>query len=199
MAILVKSKTASDNKNLWGTTWDCFHDGQALYGREFQIDVAAAPLTSKCEKYYTTDKIIDELTFNPTETKDLLRYASIMRGTRCVGLDSLNLDWPEHWYCNPEFDQKAKFIRKAKQQQALGRPGMMLLPYTKLTDWWRSSLNEGCIIYEPDGRYPFYESDGVTKKNGPNFDSCFIAFPAMKINESPVVRFSRGIGAKKAA
>ena len=27
MAILVKSKTATDNKNLWGTTWGCFHDG----------------------------------------------------------------------------------------------------------------------------------------------------------------------------
>ena len=80
-----------------------------LYGRKFEIDVAAAPLTSKCKEYYTTDKIINDLTFNPVETKDLLRYAALMRGARCVGLDSLNLDWPEHWWCNPEFDQKRGF------------------------------------------------------------------------------------------
>jgi len=198
MAILVKSKTADADKNYWGTTWECFADGQHLYGRDFFVDVAAEPLTAKCERYFTTDQILADLITDPRDTKDLLRFAENHLGSVCFGLDSLNMDWPEHWWCNPPFDLKAEFIRHAKKQQAAGRPGMMLLPYTKLTDWWRSALNKGCVIYEPDGRYPFYERNGIIKKSSPNFDSCFVAFPTFKINESPIVRFHRGIGSKLA-
>lgn len=55
MAILVKSKTSSDNKNLWGTTWECFADAEHLFGRKFIIDVAAEPLTAKCKLFFTRD------------------------------------------------------------------------------------------------------------------------------------------------
>lgn len=64
MAILVKSKTSSDNKNLWGTTWECFEDANELYGRKFECDVAAEPLTAKCRKYFTSPDILDSLIFD---------------------------------------------------------------------------------------------------------------------------------------
>ncbi len=169
MAILVKSKTSSDNKNLWGTTWECFADAEHLFGRKFIIDVAAEPLTAKCKLFFTRDD------------------------------DSLSLDWPDSWFLNPPFDLKAQFIHHAKQQRAKGRAGMMLLPYERQTDWWRRGVSKGCIIYEPDGRYNFLERDGVTKKSGVNFGSALVCFPAMHIGDSITVPFNRGIGAKKAA
>lgn len=199
MAILVKSKTSSDNKNLWGTTWECFEDATELYGRKFECDVAAEPLTAKCRKYFTSPDILDSLIFDRWNTAVLLNHAESVLGNVCVGLDALNLSWPDHWFCNPPFDLKVPFIRHAKWQQVQGRPGMMLLPYERQTDWWRRGVSKGCIIYEPDGRYNFLERDGVTKKSGVNFGSALVCFPAMHIGDSITVPFTRGIGSKKAA
>ena len=168
MAILVKSKTSSDNKNLWGTTWECFADAEHLFGKPFLIDVAAEPLTSKCKNFFTRAD------------------------------DALSLDWPDRWYCNPPFDLKAQFIHHAKQMQAKGRSGMMLLPYERQTEWWRKGVGKGCIIYEPCGRYNFLERDGTTKKSGVNFGSAMVCFPTFHLNESITVPFTRGIGHKKA-
>lgn len=199
MAILVKSKTSSDNKNLWGTTWECFEDATELYGRKFECDVAAEPLTAKCRKYFTSPDILDSLIFDRWNTAVLLNHAESVLGNVCVGLDALNLSWPDHWFCNPPFDLKGPFIRHAKWQQVQGRPGMMLLPYERQTDWWRRGVSKGCIIYEPDGRYNFLERDGVTKKSGVNFGSALVCFPAMHIGDSITIPFTRGIGSKKAA
>ena len=129
----------------------------------------------------------------------LLNHAESVLGNVCVGLDALNLSWPDHWFCNPPFDLKGPFIRHAKWQQVNGRSGMMLLPYERQTDWWRRGVGKGCIIYEPDGRYNFLERDGETKKSGVNFGSALVCFPAMHIGDSITVPFNRGIGAKKAA
>ena len=97
MAILVKSKTSSDNKNLWGTTWECFEDATELYGRKFECDVAAEPLTAKCRKYFTSPDILDSLIFDRWNTAVLLNHAESVLGNVCVGLDALNLSWPDHW------------------------------------------------------------------------------------------------------
>ena len=199
MAILVKSKTSSDNKNLWGTTWECFEDATELYGRKFECDVAAEPLTAKCRKYFTSPDILDSLIFDRWNTAVLLNHAESVLGNVCVGLDALNLSWPDHWFCNPPFDLKGPFIRHAKWQLVNGRSGMMLLPYERQTDWWRRGVGKGCIIYEPDGRYNFLERDGVTKKSGVNFGSALVCFPAMHIGDSITIPFTRGIGSKKAA
>lgn len=200
MAILIDSGTPASDKNFWATTWECFADAQALYGRNFECDVAAEPLTAKCGRYFTSHLLLDKLLDYRTsdDVRAQMREAELA-GTVCIGIDSLNLDWPEHWWCNPPFDLKPEFITQARKQQANGRPGMMLLPYEPLTIWWRSLLAEDVIIYEPDGRYQFYERDGVTKKNGANFGCALIAFPTMKVGASPRIPFVRGIGARKAA
>lgn len=192
MAILVDSGTAASDKNFWATTPECFEDGQALYGRPFEIDVAAEPLTAKCQRYYGNPMLYD-LVLDPRTSADTL--AAMRRsGRTCVALDSLSVDWPEHWWCNPPFDHKLEFIGQARRQQAAGRPGMMLLPYEPLTSWWLKRLSFGCIIYEPDGRYQFCERDGVTRKQGANFGSALVLFPTHHIGESPRIRFERGIG-----
>ena len=199
MAHLVKSKTPDSDKNFWATTWECFADAQALYGRRFECDVAAEPLTSKCSKYFASPQIVDSLLRNRWETAVMLHHAETQLGNTCVGLDALNLNWPEHWFCNPPFDLKGPFIGHAKWQQQQGRPGMMLLPYERQTDWWRKGISKGCIIYEPDGRYNFMERDGKTKKSGVNFGSALVCFPAFHLHESITVPFTRGIGSKLVA
>lgn len=192
MAILVDSGTAAADKNFWATTPECFADAQALYGRPFEIDVCAEPLTAKCQRYYGNSMLYD-MVLDPRTSADTL---AVMRssGRTCVALDSLNVDWPEHWWCNPPFDQKLEFIGHARRQQAAGRPGMMLLPYEPLAGWWIKRLSFGVIIYEPDGRYQFCERDGETRKQGANFGSALVVFPTHHIGESPRIRFERGIG-----
>lgn len=165
MTILVKSKTASGDKNFWATSWPCFADATALYGRRFQLDVAAEEATRKCRKYFTLPDT-----------------------------DALATDWDRDWFCNPPFDEKPAFIEYAHLQARAGRSGMMLLPYEPATNWWRKHLSRGVIVYEPDGRYPFYERDGATKKDGVNFASALILFPTFYVGESIRVPFMRGIG-----
>ena len=193
MAHLVKSKTADGDKNFWATAWECFADAETLYGREFQIDVAAEPLTAKCRKYYGPAEFYDRVLVDP----EFNRLAPDIEMPRCVGIDSLNINWEDDWWCNPPFDLKEEFIAKAKQQQKRGISGMMLLPYERQTQWWRNGVSQGCIIYEPDGRYNFLERDGEAKKSGVNFGSAFVLFPAFYVAESPTIQFKRGIGGLK--
>lgn len=195
MAILIDSGTHAADKNFWATTWECFADAQALYGRRFECDVAAEPLTSKCQHYFARPEMLDQLLDYRTRADIKLQMSLAERqGVICIGLDSLNIAWPAHWWCNLPFDLKPEFIGQARKQQAAGRSGMMLLPYEPLTQWWRTLLAEDVIVYEPDGRYQFYERDGATKKSGANFGCALVAFPTMKIGPSLRVPFDRGVG-----
>lgn len=165
MTILTKSKTPKGDKNFWASSWPCFADATALYGRRFALDVAAEPKTRKCLRYFTLPDT-----------------------------DALSTDWDRDWYCNPPFDQKFEFIERAHQQARLGRSGMMLLPYEPATGWWRKYLSTGVIVYEPDGRYAFLERDGLTKKDSVNFPSAFVLFPTHFVGESVRIPFMRGVG-----
>lgn len=166
-----RSNTADGDKNFWATSWRQFYDAQHLYGRPFQWDVAAEKATSKCQhKYFGLDQ--------PDS------------GYR----DSLARSWPTDWWCNPPFDRKVDFIQHARQQQAAGRPGMMLLPYEPVSNWWRENLMENVIVYEPDGRYNFMERDGQTMKTGVNFGTALVLFTTATIGLSLRIPYTRGIG-----
>lgn len=190
MVILVKSKTPEADRNFWGTQWECFADAQELHGRKLVLDVCADPLTAKCERYLARAELVDELLHY--RTRDRVREEMAASASLCVGLDALNSSWDADWWCNPPFDLKQEFIAQAKHYQATGRPGMMLLPYEPLTNWWRDNLAEGVIIYEPDGRYNFMERDGKTKKSGANFGSVLVSFPSQHIGQSIRIPFTRG-------
>lgn len=164
-----KSKTSDGDKNFWATSWRQFHDAQHLYGRPFQFDVCAEAATAKC---------------GPID------YFSPERGD-----DALQLDWPADWWCNPPFDLKIEFIQHALEQaKTLGRPGMMLLPYEPLAQWWQDNLGDDVIVYEPDGRYNFMERDGETMKTGVNFGTALVLFGGFTLGPSLRVRYKRGVG-----
>ncbi|PSW14766.1 hypothetical protein C9I98_21510 [Photobacterium sanctipauli] len=186
MAILIKSTTAQSDKNRWGTQWPCFWDAQALYGRAFELDVAAEPETTKCAEFYVSPEWFERsreqcaFRLNPNAT--------------VRGFDALQCDWASHWWCNPPFDKKPEFLSKALEQAKKGHSGMMLLPYEPLTGWWLEYVEgKAAAIYEPDGRYNFVEPDGVTKKTGVNFGSVFVLFTPGYFPVTQRIRFKRGI------
>ena len=163
MTNLVKSKTASGDKNRWATTWDCFTTAEGLFGRMFQLDVCAEPQTAKAPMYYIT----------PDWQMDL----GALRGSAstCIGFDALQCAWANDFWCNPPFDLKREFIEAAREASNYGLSGMMLLPYEPCTKWFRELVMPyDDTVYVPDGRYNFLETDGVTKKSGVNFPSCFV-------------------------
>lgn len=163
MAHLVKSETKSSDKNRWATTWECFERAHELFGMKFSIDVCAEYETAKCTRYYGPNG------YNPP--KFSVRYVGL------VATDALRLRWGDRFWCNPPFDLKKEFITQAIKMSRRGKSGMMLLPYEPCTKWFRELVMPNTsIVYVPDGRYNFLESDGVTKKTGVNFPSCFVLF-----------------------
>lgn len=159
-----KSNTPAKDADFWATSWRQFYDAVALYGRPFLFDVCAEENTAKC---------------GPVD------YFSPDRGD-----DALLLDW----WCNPPFTRKVEFIQHARLQQADGRPGMMLLPYEPVSNWWRENLMDDVIVYEPCGRYNFLERDGKTMKTGVNFGSVLVLFTTAKVGTSLRVPYRRGVG-----
>ena len=112
MAILIKSNVPDSDKDFWATTWQAFSDAEALYGRKFQVDVAAEASTAKCLSYFVRPGDSDPV---------------------AAGVDAMLMEWPADWWCNPPFSMKPEFIAEARHAQAAGNPGMMLLPYEPLT------------------------------------------------------------------
>ncbi len=163
-----KSTTADADKNFWATSWRQYYDAVELYGRPFQWDVAAEAATTKTDRqtYFGLD----------------------------LGDDSLQLDWPSDWWCNPPFDRKVEFIRHVLAQAKAGSPGMMLLPYEPVSNWWRDNLRDDVIVYEPDGRYNFMERDGITMKDGVNFGTALVLFTTATIGLSLRIPYTRGVG-----
>lgn len=180
MAHLVKSTTDKSDKNRWATTWECFERAQELFGAEFAIDVAAEEETAKCKQFIGPPKY----SWNVRDGVPV-----------CVGNDALALHsaWVDKWWLNPPFDLKREFINKAIEQSRLGHSGMMLLPYEPCTKWFRELVvPHATAIYVPDGRYNFLESDGITKKTGVNFPSCFVLFtPHYNGGEARVINVER--------
>lgn len=203
MAILVKSKTCEAVKNKWATRWECFFDARYVFkrdtGKDLVLDVAAEPQTAKLDRYYISPHWISEQSNDYDELVDysiLSRFDSERFDSQplCVGFDALQNDWCDGWWCNPPFDLKREFIIKATEEMFKGHDGIMLIPYEPLSGWWLD-LVEGyaSVIYEPNGRYAFYESDGKTKKSGVNFGSVLVLFTRRKLGV-PRVKIRRGIG-----
>lgn len=197
MAHLVKSETPAENKNRWATSWLAFNDAQALFGHPFALDVCAEPVTAKVSRF-----IIDQDRFNELDPALVVigQSGSFIYGEKQLihAIDSLSNGWINGWWCNPPFDRKVEFICKAIKEDFHGRHGMMMLPYEPLTGWWQTYVDGyAAKVYEPNGRYNFYESDGVTKKTGVNFGSVFVLFDRTK-KTTPRERFKRGFSEQQA-
>ncbi len=195
MAILVDSKTDKSVKNKWATNWHCFLDAKReflnLTGKNLILDVAAEPQTAKVNRYYLSPDWISEQQ-NLLDTLKPKHPIAKALNPVCVGFDGLQCDWEDGWWCNPPFDFKQEFIKKAVDQMAKGCDGIMLLPYEPLTNWWKDLVEPYAkMVLEPTGRYPFYEADGETKKTGVNFGSVLVLFTLKNI-QLPRWRITRG-------
>ena len=181
MAHLISSGTAEDAKNRWATSPECFLDAIILYGKTFKIDVATEPQTAKCDRFIVA----------PEWFAGRADRGSI---PGLAGFDALNCVWENDWWCNPPFDLKIEFIKRAREMATNGMTGMMLLPYEPSSAWFRRHVvPNATLIYEPDGRYQFCEIDGKTKKTGVNFASCLVLFTPHYIGSegAKTVRYSR--------
>lgn len=195
MAILVRTTSHKDDKNRWGTQWQCFADALSLYGRPFQLDVSAEPETAKCERFYVSPEWFSR---NRLSHFGLQGHETFWfnPSNKVVGFNGLACDWENDWYCNPPFDMKREFLTKAYSEARAGKSGMMLLPYEPLTSWWLDLVEDkATAVYTPDGRYNFLMPDGVTKKSGVNFGSVFVLFTPHKVKITQRIPFKRGCGA----
>ena len=193
LAILVNSSTNEAVKNKWATRWECFYDATYLFkhctGKDFVIDVAAEPQTAKVERFYLSPNWVSE------QKGDYSALGSniVLPNAKPIGFDGLQCYWEDGWWCNPPFDLKLRFIRKAREEVKKGREGMMLIPYEPLSGWWRDEVDGyATMVFEPNGRYPFYEADGYTKKSGVNFGSVLVLFTARALS-TPRTTFKRNI------
>lgn len=194
MPILIHSTTPKNDKNRWATTWQCFEDAQSLYGREFLLDVCAEPATTKVNRFYTSIEWLELRAGNEQQRGIGFCKEDFNPSAKIVGFDALALPWENDFWCNPPFDQKQQFIKKAFLEAKSGKSGMMLLPYEPATGWWHELINgKATAIYEPDGRYNFYDIDGVTKKTGVNFPCAFVLFTPHFTNHTPKIPFKRGL------
>ena len=181
---LNKSNTELDEKNRWATTWECFLDGLSLYGRPFKTDVCAEPATAKVKRFMVSPEWFDNNRGYPIIFGDSNRKRNAIR---IVGIDALCNDWGNDFWCNPPFDLKIEFLTHLRTQIDKKYSGMMVLPYEPLTTWWREYVSPYAeCIYEPIGRYPYYEIDGVTPKPSPNFGSVLVKF-SPKGNDGSII------------
>ncbi|WP_249371367.1 phage N-6-adenine-methyltransferase [Vibrio sp. 2-2(8)] len=194
MAILVHSTSPAEDKNRWGTTWECFGDGQALFGRKFKLDVCAEPATAKVDRFITSLVWLEQRAGNYFQRGIGFTANDFNPNAKIVGFDALELRWENDFWCNPPFDLKQLFIKKAYQEARAGLSGMMLLPYEPATTWWRELVDgKATAIYEPDGRYNFFDIDGKTKKRGVNFPSAFVLWTPHHMHYTPKIPFTRGV------
>lgn len=199
MAILVKTTSHKDDKNRWGTQWQCFADAVHLYGKPFGLDVCAEPETAKCDRFYVSPEWFSNNRLSQYGVHGHETFW-LNPNRKVVGFDGLTCEWDNDWYCNPPFDRKREFLVKASEEAGAGKSGMMLLPYEPLTTWWLELVEDKAMaVYTPDGRYNFLMPDGETKKTGVNFGSVFVLFTPHKVKMTQRIPFKRGCGAAQLA
>ena len=183
MAVLVKSKTPVSDKNRLSTTWECFEDAKRLTGLSFILDAAAEYQTTKCTHYITPEEDALSLSWShrfAMVLKRIYKLESTLPPVRNMAV-----------WCNPPFDNKLEFIQKAYDESRLfGLTTCLLIPYEPNTIWWRCMVDGVAkTVYEPRGRYAFYEPDGVTLKGGANFSTCFVVFDGGVTTNTQYIKF----------
>lgn len=148
MAILIKSRTKESIKDNWRTSDAAFELARRLYGVPFEQDVCSEDGgAARCERFITPE------------------------------MDALKIPWLNNWWCNPPFSRKPEFIAKAVEQAQYGRSGMMLLPYTATTKWFRLLvMDNAAAVFVPNRRFHFHHPDGGELKSGSSFESCLVLF-----------------------
>lgn len=173
------SKTKSDEKDNWATSWPCFNRIQDVLRIKFYLDVCATPATTKCDHFLTKlDNALEVSWFDYICERVFFDRA-------------FKINQAAVW-CNPPFSRKAEFLEKTIKESAKGLTICVLLPMDMTTTWW-TELVEGHAdtVAVPDGRYNFMKPDGKTLTSGVNFSSCFALFTPWGRGNPRYLRFER--------
>lgn len=184
MAHLVQSKTPMSEKNRLSTTLEAFSDAKLVSGLAFVLDAAAEPETTKCLSFISPEQDALSACWGVEFHKALKRYTYLEVAGICGGR-------PMGIWCNPPFDLKHDFIQKAYDTaRTHGIPVLMMLPYEPTTVWWRVMVDGfASVVYEPRGRYNYYEVDGKTLKRGINFPSCFVLYNGSCVTNTQYIKY----------
>lgn len=152
-----RAKQHANNKDRWETPPKEFGVISEAFGG-FDLDVAASDENHLCDRYFTAE------------------------------IDALIQEWitEKFWWCNPPFSKKEEFIRKAIEELAKGRRGLMLLPSSQEAEWFRKHITHprrprvtwpGRIQFQIDGKRPKRETeDGKLVTSGNTGGSVIVAF-----------------------
>jgi len=192
MAHLIKSSTDKNDKNRWGTSLDAFNDAKTVTGYSFILDACAEEATKKCEQFISPVDLnllgeADHSLF--TNWKQRFQKSLTSLAKLPVTAPSVI---PSAIWCNPPFDDKQAFIQTAYECALNYKiPVVMMLPYERQTIWWQCMIhNIAAKVFIPDRRYNYLETDGITKKKGVNFGSCFVLFDSSVFNETAYIDFN---------
>lgn len=142
-------------KNFWATTWGMLRWCTDSVRLSFKCDVAAEPLTAKCREYYSSPALFD-LLLHPKAYLIYKTNSSFEEfGRVCVGLDSLNINWPSDWWCNPEFDSKRWVYIYGKITAGKRAPEVDATALWAPNWLVAQERRKSCIIYDWRSRYNF--------------------------------------------
>ncbi len=151
-----RASTKSKYRGDWATPWDIFYSIQDS-GFPFALDVAASQENAKCMFFYTAKE------------NALTQRWAIPRG--------------KFWWCNPDFRLAEQFLAKAYDEMMFGNHGIMLLPPSMETEWFRQGVTEkGLRVLHYPKRIQFIDPRPLEEQtdNGNNKGSALIAFTHQK-------------------
>ncbi|MEF2482162.1 hypothetical protein V4D09_02490 [Vibrio mimicus] len=80
--------------------------GQALYGRQFQLDVCAEPTTAKVNRFYTSIEWLELRAGNYDQRGVGFCADDFNPNAKIVGFDALSLPWENNFWRNPPLSKR---------------------------------------------------------------------------------------------
>lgn len=100
----------ADSKDFFETPPDVFKEVSEAFGG-FDLDTASSDANHLCDRYYTKEQ------------------------------NGLVLPWDgKRWWDNPPYSEKEAFLRKAWEEYKAGHEGVILLPSSQETGWFREYI-----------------------------------------------------------
>lgn len=85
--------------------------------------------------------------------------------------DGLSVEWGHRTFCNPPYNQIAKWVAKANYEAAKGKTVVLLIPSRTDTKWWHDYCMKAREIRFIKGRLKFDDF-----KNSAPFPSAIVVF-----------------------
>ena len=89
--------------------------------------------------------------------------------------DGLHSPWFGEVWCNPPFDEKGTWLKKAIDERDNYDRCVMLIPVDTSTEWFHRYVTQADYVCFDESRISFVKPDG-TQGNSPNFGTMFVVF-----------------------